>query len=481
MLLVLLTLLNSAFAQPLLFLILSSWLVQTNLYPLSLMDFSSFLSFHTRSLGETLVFLTLLIFLFMFLAMPASSIDSSLTSVFCIITLILMLIFRTTNLLSFYFFFEASLLPIFLIIIGWGYQPERLNARLNLIIYTIAASLPLLFILSTIYLNLNLISFSLLKNLFTPFFTPNTPLVAAALTLGFLVKIPIFTVHIWLPKAHVEAPVVGSIILAALLLKLGGYGLSQFSPLMINSWFLKEIIFSLRLTGGIVISFLCIRQNDLKVLIAYSSVAHISIVIARITTFSYMGLWAAYSIIVAHAFSSSGLFLGAFYLYAFSGSRALHLRKRFLSILPRFSLLWFLLCLANIGGPPTFNLLREIANFSVILNWRNFSSFFIFFIAGLAVAYSLILYSLRQHGGKNSQTRNLATLAQSSISNITLHRLFCVFFIFFLSFTIYTNIKYSSFFFNYLNYFISNCCLFSLLKRKQTTREIISFWMWILD
>lgn len=460
-------LINSHIFQVLFFFVFFTWIFQLNLYPLALINNSILFSFSSRNLREILIFLTFFIVLIIYLAIASSSITFSLNFVFWAMSVALIFIFRTNRILTFYFFFEASLLPIFLIIIGWGYQPERLRASLNLIIYTITASLPILLVLIFLYFTNTLMTFSLAKTLFShDSFSLKSLFISFSLRVAFLVKIPIFIIHLWLPKAHVEAPVVGSIILAALLLKLGGYGIAQFLPFVLNSWFMKKIIFSLRLLGGSIIRFLCVRQRDIKVLIAYSSVAHIRLVIARLASFSYIGIWAAFRIMVAHAFSSSGLFLGAFYLYLFSGSRALHLRKSFLSLLPRFSLMWFILCLANMGGPPTFNLFREIANFSVILNWSLTATFFIFFIAGLAVAYSLILYSLSQHNNKNSQVRNLSFLNQSSLRNLFLHGRFRVFFVFFLNFILYTNIKHFIYSCPYFSNFVSCYCLLPLLKRK---------------
>lgn len=201
-----------------------------------------------------------------------------------VISLILLLVltFRTTNLFLFYVFFERRLIPTFFLILGWGYQPERLQAGYYLLFYTLLASLPLL--LGILFCNKNLGSI----NYWVINFNYELSLLYFCLIVAFLVKIPIFLFHLWLPKAHVEAPVSGSIILAGVLLKLGGYGLLRVYVLIQKISINYNLIwYTVSLVGGVLISLVCLFQVDIKSLIAYSSVAHIGIVISGLITLSY--------------------------------------------------------------------------------------------------------------------------------------------------------------------------------------------------
>lgn len=142
---------------------------------------------------------------------------------------------------------------------------------------------------------------------------------------AFLVKLPMFTAHLWLPKAHVEAPVVGSIILASIILKLGGYGVIRFSCFLGGD--LGHLVVRLRLLGGLTISVICLSLNDLKMLVAYSSVSHIAFAITTALSASLIGGKRCGLVMLAHGLSSSGIFLIAYIIYEIRGSRNIQLSK----------------------------------------------------------------------------------------------------------------------------------------------------------
>jgi NADH-ubiquinone oxidoreductase chain 4 len=373
------------------------WINSIRNFNLGLIDF-----FQVDTLSFLMIRLSIwVVILILIMRFYIKNLNNFSSSFFCLslfILAFLILSFSTSNALLFYIIFEATLVPIFLLIIGWGYQPERVTASYFLLFYTLRASLPLLLrilFVENIFFRLDFIIFNL--------FEEKSFFLFWGLILAFLVKLPVYLGHLWLPKAHVEAPVAGSIILAGVLLKLGGYGLIRIVPLIQESLKLfSPILVSIGLIGGVIASFICIRQTDCKSLVAYSSVAHIALVIVGLSINSFLGWAGAIIIMVAHGLCSSGLFALVGIIYERIGTRNLVLLRRIIVSAPLLTIWWFLFRVRNMAAPPTPSLAGEIYIFISTLRWIGLRCLLVGALSFLAGVYNLYLFIRTQHGNKLS-------------------------------------------------------------------------------
>nr|YP_009443921.1 NADH dehydrogenase subunit 4 [Stimulopalpus japonicus]ATU07142.1 NADH dehydrogenase subunit 4 [Stimulopalpus japonicus] len=311
-----------------------------------------------------------------------------------ILMVLLYLTFSSLNFFMFYLYFESSLIPILLLILGWGYQPERIQAGIYMLFYTLLASMPLLLSLFFLYFEMGTLYF-----LVDDLLVNGSVLLYLSLILAFLVKLPMFLFHLWLPKAHVEAPVSGSMILAGVLLKLGGYGLIRVLSIVMNFCLKLNLVFVLvSLIGGVLISLVCIRQEDMKSLIAYSSVSHMGIMLGGMMTMSKWGFNSSYMMMVGHGLCSSGLFVLTNFIYERLGTRSMVISKGMLHIMPSMSMWWFLFCINNMGSPPSMNLVGEIGLINSLFSYSYYGMFMVMFCSFLSAGYSLYLFSRSQHG-----------------------------------------------------------------------------------
>nr|QOJ46706.1 NADH dehydrogenase subunit 4 [Spheniscus demersus] len=313
---------------------------------------------------------------------------------------LLILAFSATELTLFYISFEATLIPTLILITRWGNQPERLSAGIYLLFYTLISSLPLLIAILHLHTQIGTLHLTMLE------LTPPTPnnswanlLSSLALLTAFMVKAPLYGLHLWLPKAHVEAPIAGSMLLAALLLKLGGYGIMRVTlltgPL---SNHLHYPFLTLALWGALMTSSICLRQTDLKSLIAYSSVSHMGLVIAASMIQTHWAFSGAMILMIAHGLTSSMLFCLANTNYERTHSRILLLTRGLQPLLPLMATWWLLANLSNMALPPTTNLMAELTIMTALFNWSSLTIILTGTATLLTATYTLFMLLATQRG-----------------------------------------------------------------------------------
>ena len=301
-------------------------------------------------------------------------------------------VFSSLDAILFYVFWEASLIPMFLIIGVWG-GPNRVYASIKFFLYTLLGSL--LMLVAFIYLyQISGGSFSILDYHRLPLSLMPQILIFIAFTLAFAVKVPMWPVHTWLPDAHVEAPTGGSVVLAAILLKMGGYGFLRFSlPIVPDaSQYLAGMMITLSLIAIVYIGLVALVQADMKKLIAYSSVAHMGFVTLGFFLFNAYGLEGAMVQMISHGFISAAMFLCIGVMYDRLHSRQIADYGGLANRMPVFAAFFMLFAMANTGLPGTSGFVGE---FIVIMAAMKVNFWYAFFAATTLItgaAYTLWMY-----------------------------------------------------------------------------------------
>ncbi len=322
---------------------------------------------------------------------------------FLVLETLMIGVFCALDLVLFYVFFEAGLIPMFLIIGIWGGK-DRIYASFKFFLYTLLGSVLMLIAMVAMYLQAGTTDIpTLLTYSFShePIRVLGFTIVGGAQTLmwlaffaSFAVKMPMWPVHTWLPDAHVQAPTAGSVVLAAILLKMGGYGFLRFSVPMfpVASDLMQNFVFTLSVIAIVYTSLVALMQEDMKKLIAYSSVAHMGFVTMGIFAFNQQGIDGALFQMISHGFISGALFLCVGVIYDRMHTRDIDAYGGLVLRMPVYAMLFMFFTMGNVGLPGTSGFVGEFLTMAGAFQANSWVAFFAAFGVILSAAYALWLY-----------------------------------------------------------------------------------------
>ena len=316
---------------------------------------------------------------------------------------LLILVFCVRDLLLFYIFFESVLIPMFIIIGVWGSRERKVRASYMFFLYTLLGSVLMLLSILYIYFRVGTTDYETLLSFNFTFYEQR--IIWLAFFASFASKVPMLPVHIWLPEAHVEAPTAGSVVLAGILLKLGSYGFIRFSlPLFPEaSLYFTPFILCMSILGVIYTSLTAIRQTDLKRIIAYTSVAHMNLVMIGLFSFNVVGLEGAILQSLSHGFVSSALFLIIGVVYDRHHTRMVKYYSGLVHTMPLFTIIFLIFTMANIALPGTSSFVGEFLILSGAFKISTSATFFGATGMVLGGGYSLWLFNRMVYGNLKVQ------------------------------------------------------------------------------
>lgn len=294
-------------------------------------------------------------------------------------------VFTTSNMFLLYFFYECSLLPILYVILKWGSYPERSVRSFMLLVYTSIFTFPFILVIFSFYLHNGSFRFVLLSLRSR---VPLDHLRRLIVFMTFAVKLPVYGLHFWLPMAHVEAPTFGSIILAGVLLKLGGVGLLRCLPLL-DIDFLFTYLFAYFMVFMLYVTIVCLFQSDLKRLVAYSSVSHMIALPILLLGNNILSFKSFVIVILFHGISSPILFMLVGVLYSYFSSRQLIAVRGVLLISPLLAFLIVLAFFFTLSAPPFPSFIAEVLFFVSSYYIRSYILYVFIIFAFFSLVYNL--------------------------------------------------------------------------------------------